>query len=312
MSKKTKGQMKLLSLVTTSMIILSMVFTYSKFNDFITMKGVYDNARKSVVSSSELFVNSVLRENKKSSLDKLGLFADEIQKSLFEEYGKDLHGLKYDILNPSEHSKLNRVLNSVIGNSYINHANPNNGIFVMTKNNIIWDKHAKSPLPIKIEEIYDNAIDNNAIQNVVDRDFSEDYIILRTTDGETSSNNNLIREIKDIIFRNDLEKLKRYEMLVPVYITETGDIFGVEDSNGVNKVDNFKIILVQKINIYDALQKYDEQILFIEKELNSIDESVKNLALNEVQWMVFSLGYVVFIIIITRFIQNIVTNNIER
>lgn len=64
---------------------------------------------------------------------------------------------------------------------------------------------------------------------------------------------NIIKLIKS----SNFYALKNYNMLVPSYITDTGDIFGVPDVNehGLPN-DNNKLIIVREINLYDIVSPY--------------------------------------------------------
>lgn len=50
--------------------------------------------------------------------------------------------------------------------------------------------------------------------------------------------------------------LRNYQFLVPVYITDTGDIFGQSDTVHGIKVDNHKFIIIQTFNLYDQLLSF--------------------------------------------------------
>lgn len=66
-------------------------------------------------------------------------------------------------------------------------------------------------------------------------------------------------KLLEIIKSSGLYALKDYNLLVPSYITDTGDIFGVPDVNerGIAN-DNNKIIVVREINMYDIIYPHTE------------------------------------------------------
>ena len=58
---------------------------------------------------------------------------------------------------------------------------------------------------------------------------------------------------EDII--KQFKGLKNYQIWIPVYITDTGDIFGQSDVVKGVKQPTHKIIVVQEFNLYDQLKK---------------------------------------------------------
>lgn len=63
-------------------------------------------------------------------------------------------------------------------------------------------------------------------------------------------------DMKDVFMREGLDGLKGYIILVPAYITDDGDVFGVPDiSENGQRNHNHKMIVVQQFSIYDVMQK---------------------------------------------------------
>ena len=59
--------------------------------------------------------------------------------------------------------------------------------------------------------------------------------------------------LEKVYVAEGMEGIKNYQFLVPVYITDTGDIFGQQDiEHGVRK-DTHKYIVIQTFNLYDQL-----------------------------------------------------------
>ena len=47
---------------------------------------------------------------------------------------------------------------------------------------------------------------------------------------------------------------KDVDMLVPTYITNNGDIFGQNDTDQGIRYDNYKLIVIQRINLYEQIK----------------------------------------------------------
>lgn len=62
--------------------------------------------------------------------------------------------------------------------------------------------------------------------------------------------------LEEVYVKEGLTGLRNYQILVPVYITDTGDIFGQLDTVHGVKVDNHKFIIIQTFNFYDQLISY--------------------------------------------------------
>ena len=59
--------------------------------------------------------------------------------------------------------------------------------------------------------------------------------------------------LESVYVKEGFEGLKNYQFLTPIYITDTGDIFGQQDiEHGVHK-DTHKFIVIQTFNLYDQL-----------------------------------------------------------
>lgn len=76
--------------------------------------------------------------------------------------------------------------------------------------------------------------------------------------GDDSSNHKMISEmtyenLKEVYVNEGLKGLKNYQFLVPIYITDTGDIFGNNDVVGGVPQNTHKFIIIQTFNVYDQL-----------------------------------------------------------
>lgn len=59
--------------------------------------------------------------------------------------------------------------------------------------------------------------------------------------------------LKSVYVKEGITGLRNYQFLVPIYITDTGDIFGNDDIVGGVPQNTHKFILIQTFNVYDQL-----------------------------------------------------------
>ena len=108
-------------------------------------------------------------------------------------------------------------------------------------------------------ELFDNAI--RRIRNHTDQVIAiEPYnYIDEGTEHELISDMNF-GNLERVYINEGFEGLRNYQFLVPVYITDTGDIFGQKDIvNGVRQ-DNHKFIVIQTFNLLDQLVELNPEI----------------------------------------------------
>lgn len=137
-------------------------------------------------------------------------------------------------------------------------------IFVCTKNGVIYDQNLENATSsdqdrnweFEIDRQYNTEMATLTIQNLLNKNSTEILVFERDQNENPDHiyydhlNENII---KKIISTEGLEGLKEYTFLVPVYITENGDIFGKEDIIAGHVQDNNKFIVVQEYNLYDYI-----------------------------------------------------------
>lgn len=122
--------------------------------------------------------------------------------------------------------------------------------------------------------------------------------------GET--NHSLIKEmnyvnLEKIFIEEGIDGLRNYQFLVPVYITDTGDIFGQYDIVGGIPQDTHKYIVIQTYNLYDQLTASNPWISD-EEHLSSITSRYNDL-LNKI-YLCGLIISCIFIIMILYFISE--------
>ena len=218
----------------------------------------------------------------------------------------DLDILKEDLDNNIINDKLYNIFRSNINGKYLNEINNSkNGVIIMTHNGIIEDLnyHRVSDKVRSWDDIIETSYNPDMSEDAKNKinNHSNEIIALETKnmiqDKHKKITNITYDSLKDIYINEGFEGLKNYQILVPVYITNTGDIFGQSDIKfGVdqkNKVHKF--IIIQEFNLYDQLlHEYPEMV-------NHNDESLTqtNIVYNNLLDDLYILGLFFILAIIT-------------
>ena len=65
-------------------------------------------------------------------------------------------------------------------------------------------------------------------------------------------------------------------MLVPTYITNNGDIFGQNDTDQGIRYDNYKLIVIQRINLYEQI-KHNYPNLITNNYMKNVDKTYNRI-----------------------------------
>lgn len=298
------------------LIMISLSLCFSQYNEYLLAK---ENANKSINNIMYFendYIYTILKENIAKSNKILDLKNNDIQQELIKKYTKDEY-LIGDIINPKDNSILSSVFDKFLNNLYINVDNKNNRSFVMSTNNIIWNRTNNTNITNKDKTIldlssfnsfvYNNILANEAIvaiKSIKYNDINLIYWQCNISNSDTITDMN-IEELYETYKKYGLEELKNYELLVPSYITNTGDIFGKKDvsSNGLSR-ENYKLIIVQRINIYDALIPYEGSLNNFTNQINNIKSDLYRISLSKVRIIFECVLILLTVFCISAILQN--------
>lgn len=77
-----------------------------------------------------------------------------------------------------------------------------------------------------------------------------------------------MKELKQIFLTEGIDELRNITLLAPAYITETGDIFGIDDKTFLKSNDNHKMIVIKTVDVGDLL---DQNKLYMETVTSALD-----------------------------------------
>ena len=140
-----------------------------------------------------------------------------------------------------------------------------NTMFIATRNGIIMDVSSTGRFGnMEGTDQWDTIIENqanpelamDALHHILERDNTLAFWEYNESDNPNHKiiTRDNIEDLKEVYMTEGLDGLKNYEFLAPAYITETGDIFGVDDRDHHGQiVSNDKLIVVQEFSIYEQL-----------------------------------------------------------
>lgn len=145
----------------------------------------------------------------------------------------------------------------------------------------------------------------------------EPYNYIKTDHEKISELN--YQNLERVYVNEGTQGLKNYQFLVPVYITDSGDIFGQKDiENGVPREDH-KFIIIQTFNIYDQITYHspdfgdDDYIKRINSRYDRILNSLYIMGIIICTLIVFIIVYFfsLYNILITKEYENIYNSNVK-
>lgn len=276
---------RLLMLLMLVPIISIGTVLYQSYSNVEYTKTMHENLDNELNNYGWLSVYSVLRSTQKLSEIQANDVKDEIESKLLRAYVGNMEQLKVDLAG-TENNKAYDIINTVIADKYILEKNEENRMWIASQNGIIadhglassnkrdrsWDSEIRSSL--------DSGMAQDAIRRLLNQKTAEPILIRIHGDPGKSENYNTEPNtdfLKDEFMSGGMYALRDYDMLVPAYITDTGDIFGVPDvtHNGIRNNNN-KLIIVQQFNLYDAVEHYNDMNLFHQRMLEVNNNNMKN------------------------------------
>lgn len=258
-----------LAIITTIILVLVAVLHYAVFyfqtyqaNENITrVDDTYMEVQWNVIEDFIYFAKFQAKTNS-------DMIANRIIKGIERDY-PDLSELSSEFDRGYYHSPkfLEIISKEIAGQHLYNLQGTKNDIFVLSRNGIILDNnvefHKSTHRAIQDEAVkhYNQVLGFNAITMLIHNAKSD--IIFYEPTRPANHNNHIMLDspsmdgLKKVFEKEGLEGLAGYVILVPSYITETGDIFGTPDISSEGMVnDNYKIVVVQRFSIYDIVKQH--------------------------------------------------------
>ena len=316
---KNKIELKIISLCTLFLLSGFILFGYTQYDDYQNLSEKYEESYKTTTKQVDIYIKSILLENQKKAEVSIQFYTNIVHKELLKAYNNNLDDLEKDIVNPKENSKLVKIIDNTLNEVYINENTIYNKPFVASLNNIIWNR----VLPYDYDDDnnviswnefankhYNPELSKKAIASIKNMNSDKNEFIFWEAIKNNHSKHKIIKnmdinEVLKVYNDEGIDTLKSYELLIPVYITKDGDIFGTKDvDNKGHKIENYKIIAIQRVNVYDALVPYLPEISFFENELLNIKNESNNMMNRKAFNMTISAILSVITLVGSAYLQN--------
>lgn len=229
------------------------------------MKNV-DDVSKDVAKLEWNFIEAVMYEDYLAAGNQAKVVAEDITSKLKLAY-PDMQIMRYEFEHPQEidDPEYLRIIRQSIQGVYFHKIdNDENDLFVCTRNGIIMDLSASTASSRSDwGSIYSRSanptLSKNAVALLFNRSTSMVYWehhMYHITDEKLPRlpPSPSIDALREVYMQYGVEGLKHVQFLAPAYITDTGDIFGIEDiSVKGTATNNHKLVVIQTFNLYEQL-----------------------------------------------------------
>ena len=252
-------------------ILMVSVFLFSQYEDHKKSQTEYGHVRNRSEERLRNFLDLVLKERCEEIQDDVELRSEAFAKELLHTYSNG-DAFEKDMNIVDRYTDLDELLNKHFSGQYFqeNSSKYNNHILVSVNDMILYDKSGIYPYRENEQRTYNEILEyshnknltSTAISNIRDCNLEKhNYIFWETLPNSNPNHymidNMSVDDLIDLYYKEGLAGFKSIDLLIPVYITEDGDIFGTKDVNRLGyKQDNYKIAVIQRINMYDLLSEY--------------------------------------------------------
>lgn len=221
--------------------------------------------KESQFKSIWLYIESLSTQSKRE----VTRISKDIEKDILALSDEELLQIQTDMSNNVHNDLLHDIILNHIENQNLNEIkNHRNSMVIMSNDGYMEDYNYRRALSdIKedhsfktwedsTDNSYNKKLDENAYKKLINR--TSGIIALESYDLVKNKDHIMINEMTydsllKVFLAEGIDGLRNYQIFIPYYITDFGDIFGIPDIDQGIKNDNNKIIIVQEFNIYDQV-----------------------------------------------------------
>lgn len=263
------------------------------------------------------YVQSVLTEDYLAAGEQSKTIAKNIDRDLHSQY-PDVSVLRYqmDFHNSVDSPSYIQIFKDNIRGYYMfGIHNDNNDPFIASRKEIVMDlsmncmpEELPRPWDRETTAHYNKSLAKEAVNMILKKDSSIIYWEYLSSDDPNhyKISKPSMKELRHLFEKEGLEGLKGIEFLAPAYITERGDIFGVDDidDNGM-LADNHKIIVVQEFNLYDQIMsRHQAEFMKYEIYRESVQKDMRHTMVTRTFSVILSTLIIIFVVFILMLLNN--------
>lgn len=283
------------------------IISYNVYSDYEIIKDNIIGNQDNIKDQLDSYIKTTFCDTNEYLKVILSNKTQILQDNIVLDYKDNEALLENDVIHPTQYSLLSKNIDKELGNN-------KNKIFIANSNNIIWTTFdgkktdnlltwEDTILPTRNETLNRKSIDIIKTGDVQNYDlifYQKEFSNLNVY---TMNIDDLVKELRNNNY--NLNELKSYEILIPVYITEDGDIFGVKDINSLGQVNkNYKLYVVESINMYSIIKNH---MINIQQYLYDIeyDSGTLNYAQKSKATLLFGIiAFIIGVMILSAAIQN--------
>lgn len=286
-------------LVLWIMIIVIIIFSSSTFIYKSVIDVVKETEDTTITEFKEEQFKSIwlyVRSLQVQSEREVSRISSNVEAELTSLPKEDLNSIERDLSEDKYSELLHDILTSYTSEQALNGVkNHKNGIVVMTADGIIEDSNyrraiADSDVEGKVSDInkfrswkedldnsYNKELNKSAFDKLMNRTsgiIAFEHYNLTGNEDHIKIDKFTYQNVLEVYLKEGVEGLRNYQIFVPYYVTDMGDIFGEPDIIQGIKNDNNKIIIAQEFNLYDQIVANQTDI-FDQTTISDLDTHYK-------------------------------------
>lgn len=230
------------------------------------INNVIINAEQAQKDMQWQFIEDSIKDAHLTAGNQAKILARDIDRNFKQSY-PDINSLKTEMNGQVDNnSKFPTILKSNINGIYFyNIKNDRNDMFVANNKGVVMDMSLSRSVGCESrlwsEEIsrhYNKQLSERTVEKLLLKTYD---VLYWEIDKPSKTDHMVIQDptmenLKTLFYHEGLEGLKNIEFLSAAYITDSGDIFGVDDvDNRGLRQTNHKIIVVQGFSVYDFIKQ---------------------------------------------------------
>jgi len=317
-TNKGKYINKYICIISLFIIVFIALHCYKEYASYKSTQEMHIKSINILNDNKNLIIESIINDNINHFNYIINDLSVNIEKDLLNHYKNNDEKFIKDINYPTKNSELTKILSSNIDKLNIEEKDH---IFVASMDKILYTKngsfHNSNKEYITWDEVqntqYNKKLAKLAIDTIRNLDNNNNYIFWEPINYNNKNHSKIsdmdINSLLDIYDKEGIEIFKNYELLIPSYITETGDILNNKDYNNFGKKEiTYKIIILQRINLYDIIKDHIDNINKINLEIKNIEFIIDSELHYTASLTIQSILFIFIILIGSWYMQKKITN----